>query len=120
VSHEVLLANANTALLTQSYLEHSRFCTITVLGFPVPNYAFKDLTTLAGTQCVSKNCIYDLYSKDIRRRPDYHDCVYRHVPEMYWNSVLQLPFRSMKFIEHNLALIKFSPTYRLQLIQYFK
>jgi len=47
VSHEVLLANANTALLTQSYLEHSCFCTITVLGFPVPNYAFKDLTTLA-------------------------------------------------------------------------
>jgi hypothetical protein len=76
MSHEVLLVNANTALLTESYLEHSCFCKITVLEFPVSNYSFKDLTTLAGTQCVSKNCIYDLYSKDIRRKPDYRDCVY--------------------------------------------
>jgi hypothetical protein len=76
VSHEILLANANTAILTQSYLVHSCFCTITVLGFPVSNYAFKNVTTLAGTLFGSKNCIYDLHSKDIRRKPDYRDCVY--------------------------------------------
>jgi hypothetical protein len=125
--HEVLLANANTAILTQSHLVHSFFCTITVLGSPVPNYAFKNVTTLAGTQFGSKNCIYDLYSKDIRRKLDNRDCVFevflipcRQVPEKYWNSVLQLPFRSTKFIEYSWALVIFFAKYRLQLIQYLQ
>ena len=75
MSHDVLLANANTAILTQSYMVHSCFCTITVLGFPVSNNAFKNVATLAGTQFGSNNCICDLYSKDVRRKPDYRDCV---------------------------------------------
>jgi hypothetical protein len=38
-------------------------------------YAFKNVATLAGTQFGSKNCICDLYPKDVRRKSGYRDCV---------------------------------------------